>query len=50
MNNRVQLNAEIEYNAVSIAQNEIDQLSWVKNEEDFDNYVDDCPTEKDSWH
>lgn len=46
LNNRVQIKAEIEYNAVSIAQNEIDQLRWVKNEEDFDNYVDDFPTEK----
>lgn len=46
LNNRVQINSEIEYNAVSIAQNEIDQLRWVKNEEDFDNYVDDFPTEK----
>ncbi|PAU93291.1 hypothetical protein CK503_12780 [Aliifodinibius salipaludis] len=39
MNNRVQMEAEIEYHAVSIAQNEIDRVRWIESESAFDNYV-----------
>jgi carotenoid cleavage dioxygenase-like enzyme len=39
MNNRVQMEAEIEYHAVSIAQNEIDRVRWIESESAFDNHV-----------
>ena len=39
MNNRVQMEAEIEYHAVSIAQNEIDKVRWIESETAFDSHA-----------
>jgi len=43
MNNRMQINGEIEYNAVSIAQDQIDKLQWIKNKSGFNSFVDTFP-------
>lgn len=43
LNNLVQINAEIEYNAVSIAQNEIDQIRWIKSASVFNSHVNSFP-------
>lgn len=45
MNNRIQMEAEIEYNAVSIAQNEIDRVRWINSESDLNNHVSTYPKE-----
>ena len=43
LNNRVQMNAEIEYNAISIAQNEIDQIKWIQSESNFNSHISNYP-------
>ena len=43
LNNRVQMNAEIEYNAISIAQNEIDQIKWIQSESSFNSHITSYP-------
>lgn len=43
LNNRIQLNGELEYNAVSIAQDEIDQLRWIKSESAFNSHLSSYP-------
>ncbi|MEL7834055.1 hypothetical protein [Fodinibius sp. Rm-B-1B1-1] len=43
MNNQVQINAEIEYHAVSIAQNEIDQIKWIKSESALNDHLNKFP-------
>lgn len=43
LNNRIQLNGELEYNAVSIAQDEIDQIRWIKSESAFNDHLSTYP-------
>lgn len=43
MNNRLQINGEIEYNGISIAQDQIDQMRWIQSESDFNDYVSTFP-------
>lgn len=45
MNNRLQLNAEIEYNAVAVAQDQIDQIRWMRTESDFVSHQNTFPKE-----
>lgn len=45
LNNRIQVNGELEYNAVSIAQDEIDQLRWIKSESAFNSHLASYPTQ-----
>lgn len=45
MNNQIQMEAEIEYNAISIAQNEIDRVRWINSESDLNNHVNSYPKE-----
>lgn len=45
MNSRMQINAEIEYNAVSIAQDQIDQIRWIRTESEFISHQNSFPKE-----
>jgi len=46
LNERVELNSELEYNAVSIAQDQIDQIRWISTQTQFDNYLKTFPQTK----
>ncbi|NGP87820.1 hypothetical protein [Fodinibius halophilus] len=36
MNNQVKINGEVEYNAIAVAQDQVDKLRWARNETEFD--------------
>ncbi|WP_138430326.1 hypothetical protein [Fodinibius saliphilus] len=43
MNNQVKINGEVEYNAIAIAQDQVDQIRWLPNKPAFNTYVDNFP-------
>jgi len=46
LNERIELNSELEYNAVSIAQDQIDQMRWISTQTQFSNYLNTFPQTK----
>lgn len=46
LNERIQLNSELEYNAVSIAQDQVDQIRWIGTQTQLNNYVSTFPQTK----
>ncbi len=43
LNNRMQMNGELEYSAISIAQDQVDKMRWMQNQTAFNNFVSNFP-------
>lgn len=43
LNNRLQMNGELEYSAISIAQDQVDKMRWMQNQTAFNNFVSNFP-------
>lgn len=43
LNNRMQINGEIKYNAISIAQDHLDKVKWINSESELDSFINSFP-------
>jgi nitrate reductase cytochrome c-type subunit len=43
LNDRLQMNGELEYSAISMAQDQVDKMRWIQNQTAFNNYVSNFP-------
>jgi len=43
LNNRMQINGEIKYNAISIAQDQLEKVQWIHSKSELNSYINSFP-------